>query len=579
MKENLIEKFIGQSLNTLKSTLENDPTSEAPLKALIDIEEGLKHKMNIDEWTYETRAKVDKVLTKISGKTIPDFLDYIEKRVERVMVSDYAETKENLEGYLARLKIIYRKVDSVILNPDKGREIIDGLGNGVEKRKPDTNKVQHLLELLRDYQIYTDDICVIIGQNTPEMMRENSYLCIEIPKIRRTIMIHPGYGEASFVLYDIYERKKLFKMTKKEIQAQLGATKVPYAENDLAKWAQSIFHALKLDEADFQPKINIAEYDERQFLIEEIKKKFPTPEDFITLTTAEKQRLKIYGKGLAALATIITGEKGLIPVSKTSDMAKLGSAIYGKGHQVFKEALKADEANKWTKERWIEEIKKKFPTPEDFMALTQEEKRRLKIYGKGLVALATIIMGEKRLTPVGRTSDMTKLGSAIYGGDHEVFKPDDKEKWIEEIKKKFPTPEDFMALTQEEKRRLKIYDKGLITLATTITGEKGLIPVSKTSDMAKLGSAIYGKGHQVFQEALKADEANKWTKERWIEEIKKKFPTPEDFMTLTAVEKQELKIYGKGLKALATTITGEKGLIPVSKTSDMAKLGSTIYDN
>jgi len=313
---------------------------------------------------------------------------------------------------------------------------------------------------------------------------------------------------------------------------------------------------------------------------------YPTPEEFLALKQIQKTALIIYGKKLTNLATIITGISGLTPRSSRCDMAILAKAVYGEGHKVIEEGLKELAVCNWDREKWIEEIKNIYPTPEEFIQLTNEQKLNLKIHGKGLTYLATIIRNEAGLKPQGIRRDMAILAKAVYGEGHKVIedvlkeaeKDDwDKEKWKEETLNQFPTYNEFMALTYKIKSDLKIHGKGLKSLATIITGNSKLDPVDSSTDMSVLARALYGEEHPIIQKTLSEEYAEIWSRERYIDEIKTQYPSPEEFMSLKNRERSVLKIHGKGLIYLSSLITGRTGLIPISSARDFAILAKEIY--
>jgi hypothetical protein len=66
-------------------------------------------------------------------------------------------------------------------------------------------------------------------------------------------------------------------------------------------------------------------------------------------------------------------------------MAQLGVQIYGE-HEIFRDALREDPTDSWSREEWQKKLREVVPTPEAWMGMTVASKRlSFKPYGgKGL---------------------------------------------------------------------------------------------------------------------------------------------------------------------------------------------------
>jgi len=402
--------------------VEKRPTTPEPLEALVAIEDIIKQIKAGVKWTNEN---IDHALgwlgspmfkknpdTPEDPTTIYDLLDLISIRVEKAINSDQGTT---LEEFLKSLGVEYEKVDDIIVDTDPSRaQITPGSGKGLERKELIEDKLKVLLHsVLYKKGVFTTDVCIVDGALKNNMMKEESYLCIEIPIINRTIMLNRKYGEASFVLPGIHDRSDLFESTKDDLIFEYFARRVVFNEKDVKKWVSEMQQYLFDEDFDEAKRINIQQYNLRRRFIYAFKKKFPTPEDWMDMTHREK--LKIQGKGLRAISTIFNVKGN--PADNSRIMAQLGKKIYGEGHSIL-------ECELWGQADWIKEIKILVSTPEDWMDMTHKEKAKLKIQGKGLNAISTIF--NVKGNPADNSRIMAQLGKKIYG-PHPVF-----DRYIEE---------------------------------------------------------------------------------------------------------------------------------------------------
>lgn len=493
---------IQQALQEYRAALESNPTSSQPLDVLIKVEQKIIRSLR-EEVTKKVdevlKAEIDEVLKEHSEKSISELLDETHEKAQEVLQGRENGSIESLEQYLERLNIVCRKVDEVILEP-MDLELQEG-PDPFERKELIHDKLQLLLILLRGQEIYTDDICIVIGENRPEMMREDSYLLIEIPKVERTIFLHLGYGEATFVIKGIHNRQIVIKMTKEEIVEKLGAIKIIYNEENLGKWMDYMLLALDLENTQEVTRVDIEEFERAQFYRTEIMKKCPTPEDFMGMSRKEKIGFKILGKGLKALSTYVGMKESFYPADSKKNLAKLGRVIYGEGHEVI-------ECEFWSEEEWIERIKQEVPTAEEFIGIKQKDRVKFKILGKGLALLNKCVGIKENLNPVPNRRDMVKMARVIYGEGHEVIECEfwNEEEWVERIKQEIPTPEEFMGIKYGEKHRFKVIRRGLRALSTNIGIKENIDPIGYRQDMAKMARVIYGEGHEVIESVLREAE-------------------------------------------------------------------------
>ena len=129
--------------------------------------------------------------------SIKDIINIYSKNINNILKQNI-DIKEKLN----ELNIVYDEVDWVILPPEWESRIITWNWKCVEKKEW-FDRFSLLLEkvLNADNWFYTWDYRVVIWKNRKNMMRETSYIVIEIPKINKTIFVNNEYWEATFI-YD-----------------------------------------------------------------------------------------------------------------------------------------------------------------------------------------------------------------------------------------------------------------------------------------------------------------------------------------------------------------------------------------
>ncbi|MEI6054002.1 MAG: hypothetical protein WCQ49_01400 [Candidatus Saccharibacteria bacterium] len=135
----------------------------------------------------------------------------------------------NLDKVIAKSK----RINSVIV-PTSSEHGLQA-GSGGEYNKPALlNRLKAILYILeKKYEVDTNDedqISVIEGENTDDMMRQSSYFMIEARKLKRTILVCNETNNASYVFNsDILTEKgiktdELFSLSKQDLNSMLQAT-------------------------------------------------------------------------------------------------------------------------------------------------------------------------------------------------------------------------------------------------------------------------------------------------------------------------------------------------------------------
>ncbi len=164
-----------------------------------------------------------------------------------------------------------------------------------EEKELSESRYGKILEILRENEIYADDIIVYKGQLRTSQMRQTSYRVIQIPRLSKTIFVCDEYGEASFVIDSLVYPEVFLEHTKSDIREKLAAKKIIHSEDWETRILEAIFGTseerkkLKTEKTS-EKKIDVREITE---LREEVLRLFLTPMDLMTLTSKQKAELKI----------------------------------------------------------------------------------------------------------------------------------------------------------------------------------------------------------------------------------------------------------------------------------------------
>ena len=463
----------------------------------------------------------------------------------------------------------------------------DFTGEGeADLEKESQPRFRLLKKLIKDLNI-DKGVYIISGIADPKMMRQNIYKAVVIPENDKIVLVCDAYGNATYISHQtLKDNSVILGLDKKELNELFFVSSFNWI-NDEEKWQEKISEELfEVNEnklSDIEVVENIEENRKiieknKEYTTEDLKqeiiKKFSTAEDWVKEKRIEKPKIKIFGLGLRAIATKfgVDGD----PVGLLEDYLLLGKKIYGEDNDVIKKELeKIIEKNKeYSKEKLRQEILKQFPTAKNWSSLTQVKKREVKIFGLGLRSISNKFGVDGN--PNSSNEVYLFLGKEIYGEDEiEKIEIQKKDRLKQEILKQFPTAEDWVKLKFREKIEIKIFGLGLQAIATKF-GVAGN-PVGLHEDQLFLGKKIYGEDNDVIKKELqKIEEKNKeHTKQEFEDEIIKKIPTVEDWIKIKKIEKPKIKIFGLGLRAIATKF-GVAGN-PVGLHEDYLLLGQKIY--
>lgn len=267
--KSLIERFYQES--------EDHPTSELPLSLLSQIEtevhesiEGESGYEQISNFVEKFNRSIQETTSPSEARSLEEMLIYLIKRVESILDETLIE---DLDSLLEKLDILHIKLNRVILRPDTLENTDRDKEESDAKERPtlEVSKLKLLLQVLRELDVFPEDIVVLSGIVTDRMMREKTYLIIEIPSLNKIVLLNEGYGEASFVVPTMLNRSEFVKNGKINI-LELGATKVIFQEEHVQEWKARMTDLLKGEKNTVDTKTLSVER-EAQFEAETIRDK------------------------------------------------------------------------------------------------------------------------------------------------------------------------------------------------------------------------------------------------------------------------------------------------------------------
>jgi len=557
---------------------EQNPLKEKPLQILMEMEEALR---GVLEDSYDV-ASIDKYMREHIGEDVDGFLGTLNCLRKELFEAIAGASTEQV---LKELGVYYRALDRVIGEPmNINYPAGVGGGGGLDDAPTlDVNKIVLLLEVLQGLGVFVDDLSVVLGKNRPEMVRAESYIYVEIPRLNKTVLLNLAYGEATFVLDGIFEEDAVMGATKKEWVDMFKGEKIIFNEKHVNDWMKKMSEVLEGVQGSLGTKIEIKNYELSKKIKKALKKDYPRPEDFMGLTQRQRIKLRYFDRNLGAMATVVCGKAAMRPSKDKKDCALFAREVYGEGHEVIEQWL-WDE--KELKEKVVEVIKKDYPSPESFMDAIKKRSKDPLYYGRTMGELASVMCEQSYLSPIKSVSDRALFAREVYGSGYEVIEQwlwDEKElkkKIVERIKKDYPTPDGFMGLGDEDRGNLFYYGRGVAELASIASGTNNLKPANSKKDYARLARGVYGEGHEVIDQWF-------WDKEylrgKIVEAILRDHPDPEEFMELyTGKYRKNMSYFGRGSGGVASIVCAKdicekSSLQPANSKKDCALLAEAVY--
>ncbi len=394
---------------------------------------------------------------------------------------------------------VYERYKGLILQPGNIQQSIVA-GDGENNFEARFDAIVHdFIELLKQHKIYADDLIITIGAPpSPNMMRQESYIKIEIPRLRKTVLLCNQIGEATFIIQGYIPNVILSKYTKEDFKDNplYPTRRIIRGES----WSSDVSKYLFKEEAWGEQKgeqvavnkVNVKDvYELRIRISEQIRKQY-TPEKWLKMNQIEAKKIKIDNQGITALARIF-GMKG--EPYLTLPRLRLGAVIWPESQEIIDE-IKIEER---TPIEWQKAIKQNGWTPERWLKMSKIDASSVIIDKRALRALATIFGVEGNARNI---LPRLHLGAVIWPESLEIAQAIKIEErtpiqWREAIQQNGWTPDKWLKMSQRSACLFKVDNRGLTALAR-IFGMKS-DPLNNTLFRLRLGAAIWPESREIAE--------------------------------------------------------------------------------
>ncbi len=237
------------------------------------------------------------------GLAINDDLFTVQDMLQEMNSSLDRENKDSksVEELCRQSGATYAKSDKVFVPAFGHNPIKTGSGEGFEFASY-RDKAKELLVFLRQNEIFGENILVTEGDLEKSQIRKYPYLVIEIPAIKKQILICNQMEEAVFISHKWLGASIFEEANKQELQREHGLTRVTYDRN--GKWLETIKALLlsgpsekqntvssvtkngdETQEKKPRSKINLKDF---ATLRTELLERFPKASDFLRFVEAGK---------------------------------------------------------------------------------------------------------------------------------------------------------------------------------------------------------------------------------------------------------------------------------------------------
>lgn len=411
---------------------------------------------------------------------IDDILELSVKRFSQVL---QGESVKSLEDFLRSLSIHSIELPGVILPPGE-QKIPEGHGGATHEtfEVKFQQRLSQFINLLQSFGIFTDDITVYHGKISNQMMRQASYNMVDIPRLKKQVLLCDQVGEATFVVNGRLPRGVLLTLTKEQLQERYPdlVTRVEYTS--ATAWEEQLTALLFSD--GIGTKVDVRD---QEALRMEIMKLVPTAEEWAGMKAKEKAKLKITNMNMGLMAIARRFGVNGDPINHHKVHLELGRKIYGE-HEVLQE-ISLDDVKK--------DILDQRPTAAAWAGMKRKEKGKFKITNTKIGLMTIAAMFGVSENPVNNHKYHLELGRKIYGESEELKyeeKPEiSNEDLIVAIKVIVPTAAAWAGMKKKEKAKFKITNMNMGLMA--IAGRLGVNvdPLRSHEYHLELGRKIYGE--------------------------------------------------------------------------------------
>lgn len=421
-------------------------------------------------------------------------------------------------------------------------------------------RVVEILEILKSGNVFLDDIIIKSGDIDPNMMRQESYIAIEVPRLSRMILVCDQVGEATFVIQGSIPDEQLLSLDKEELQTVYQGRIEKVEKRSAVDWKLRIKILLfDQDVWENREEINTEKLQMKEIVFwrEKVKEEIPTIEKWMALDTESRLRLQLFGgKSLATLAKTFEVEGN--PKQNTLAHLYLGRKIFGDSPKLLAEIKRLEgrkSSESFDMEAWKELVRKQVPSAKEWITL-KDIIRLQGLGGRTLKSLANRLGLESG--PLTNSLSYLNLGKVFFGEDPvlldeikkikelESIKAVDEEALKEQILAKIDVNK-WLTLSAKEKHALKdLFGIGIFSIARKfgVVGD----PVDDRIVFLELGRKIFGDDPRLVEEMR----IEKLTLDEWKIEIQKDVGDVLAWLNIKSQDRLTKKILGRTLRVIAS---------------------------
>jgi hypothetical protein len=475
-------------------------------------------------------------------------------------------------NYLAALQRIHTIIVAKALLPAQLEGAVTTGEDGGTFEIKFEDRLKPVIYMLQSRGVFVDDLVLAVGPVIPGAMRKRSYIQIDIPRIQKSILICEQVGEGTFVLQMLLPREIAMTHTKTKLVALYGGNIKRIDKRNDTEWIQGIEKALFENNNTSSSSINTKVNVEHVETVRTIVTQSITAQQWRDTDQPTRKRMKIP----VPTAISATGELGIMSLSTIfgfkgnsgSDNRmhiEAGIAIFGaeplllEAHERIIRHQQATAGDENAREYLRTLAKTKVPTPEEWIAITNEKRRLFECDGVKMHAFATLFGIEE--TPLRFTRAHLALGIQIYGEvtclvtahtriveKEEAEKGDTpaRERLRVLTKEQIATDQDWIKMDGTRRKNLRVDGYSLNELDDIFNTSKGAI--SNLKPRIELGMAIYGPTKQLvnlYQRITNEEKAlagSKKARNKIRKVVKKHLPNSEIWLAQGYTARTALKI-------------------------------------
>jgi len=493
-------------------------------------------------------------------RDIQNLLDLAIKSRDRVLHHAFSqiEKKDEIKREKSKNTPLYTvRVPGVFL-PTNGRKNPEtGKGETFEPIRFE-ERTREVLDVLQSIGVFSDDLIIMMGNVSPNMIRKEAYSAIRIPRLERSVLVCDQAREAIFAIRGDVSADELLNSTKDELLEKLGGNIKRIVKTETETWKPRLASLLTTEEAwvdkvsgkstiqkNYRKKVDVREFRHDQ-IRKRVSEVIGSAEAWVKISGPERRKVFVEGMGISALASFFG--VGGYALGKNEDFYRLGIAIYGE-QKVLKDLLEIEARSVDDWRRRIQSV----TSPETWIKESKYGRASFQIDGRGMSSLGNLF--EIEGSPVSQKIAYYKLGLKIWPNDKELeheleIEQRTPDQWREVIRAK-TSPEEFASMRSPEIRDYKIDGRSVDALGTCL-GIK--VDRNSMASFYNLALRIYPNHplilsvlNRVSQKREVVKKAEKKTAEEWKKLLRDQF-TPETWLQ---INRRQFKPDGVSIIVLA----------------------------